>query len=897
MIPVRPISSHFYQAVVTELEATIQGSASDVNLDGYHSDVADLADFSDEDVETWDEEDTCVKKQPVNSVVIDSRSRLSDSSANDDGSDVADMDDFPNEEVDSWNDEEPEVVEQPTLQSDLNVEDTHNLHSYEYAILYKIPPIAVLPDPVDEQSSKSWREFDAMTDKAELLDDIELCDSDFPECVKAFIFRIRWIILINKERAELFDKEWNEGNEEESEPLQDDYYQHKLQEYWTYHDEISNLSDIKENEPEPDTRATVNVVQTTAVKDYDDSDGNSSEELVLSAITHESDTPECILMKIIVPDCMMISVLSSSGNFDVCQPDTGRVGVAYCLGLCGSSDDIPDLLCARCIDILLWGFRVSCVISVMTTWTLIKTREFFKRLDVFDGVWGLTSDLITPGDDVVRCLWGTTADEVIGPYVMIGRGAMITCNGFPWRWDIGRFRAPSTPPMPVGSILSHSDEDVPLHTDRDDRHTVRGRELLDNPPGSIEAPQQIPDVAPIPVDRVISVSISEACPLLPEGVTRTLICKPIPKMTMKNDQPYGLQSRDHPHEVQEAQDPPVEEWEFEVPHNKPPVGYTASDTMVGDGPVVDPQAVARPVLVKLKAPRLVRNQEKLPLKAMGSECVSRLGPIANQESVTVTTALTPEAARSDVPLFARRVVAQEGPAPTTDRGPDVETASKTQTPPRKVSSQVIRQLHRPPPPSEVPDWSDGEGTPLLIVANLSVPSTPQQNVDGILVSSADVVSASPSLSSSGEPGTLSAPLSPNRVRNGHSQDISAEGSTFDVSPDIPGFHVRPAGGGVQQSMNTLPPPKLQIFGHFVTSLHRVSSAMLSVGVNQEAFPVAEVNRVSVMPRAQRAARYMTAMGLWRPPSGPVIPGPLPVTSCTSCMNYESCFGRRGPTAQ
>ena len=39
---------------------------------------------------------------------------------------------------------------------------------------------------------------------------------------------------------------------------------------------------------------------------------------------------------------------------------------------------------------------------------------------------------------------------------------------------------------------------------------------------------------------------------------------------------------------------------------------------------------------------------------------------------------------------------------------------------------------------------------------------------------------------------LSAPLSPNRVQEGHSQDMPAEGSIFDVSPDLPGFSMWPA---------------------------------------------------------------------------------------------------------
>ena len=58
-----------------------------------------------------------------------------------------------------------------------------------------------------------------------------------------------------------------------------------------------------------------------------------------------------------------------------------------------------------------------------------------------------------------------------------------------------------------------------------------------------------------------------------------------------------------------------------------------------------------------------------------------------------------------------------------------------------------------------------------------------------------------------------------------------------------------------------------------------------------------MENLSTIPRAQRAAKYMTAMGLWRPPSGPGAPGPLPASTCPSCMKCEYCFGRREPSAQ
>ena len=43
---------------------------------------------------------------------------------------------------------------------------------------------------------------------------------------------------------------------------------------------------------------------------------------------------------------------------------------------------------------------------------------------------------------------------------------------------------------------------------------------------------------------------------------------------------------------------------------------------------------------------------------------------------------------------------------------------------------------------------------------------------------------------------------------------------------------------------------LQILEQFVMSLHRMSAEMLSIGVNHAVFPVDEVDRLSVMPRAQ-----------------------------------------------
>ena len=90
---------------------------------------------------------------------------------------------------------------------------------------------------------------------------------------------------------------------------------------------------------------------------------------------------------------------------------------------------------------------------------------------------------------------------------------------------------------------------------------------------------------------------------------------------------------------------------------------------------------------------------------------------------------------------------------------------------------------------------------------------------------------------------------------------------------------------------------LQILAQFVTALHQMSSEMMSIGVGHVVFPTEDVAKLSRTPRAQRAAKYMTAMGLWRPPSGPGAPGPIPTSSCTSYMRCDYCFPRRESPVQ
>ena len=82
---------------------------------------------------------------------------------------------------------------------------------------------------------------------------------------------------------------------------------------------------------------------------------------------------------------------------------------------------------------------------------------------------------------------------------------------------------------------------------------------------------------------------------------------------------------------------------------------------------------------------------------------------------------------------------------------------------------------------------------------------------------------------------------------------------------------------------------IQVLGQFVTSLNRMASEVMRVAFDREPFPSEAVQYVTPSHRVRRVAHYMAAMGLWRLPSNPGVPGPLPSSSCNTCMSCSDCF--------
>ena len=111
-----------------------------------------------------------------------------------------------------------------------------------------------------------------------------------------------------------------------------------------------------------------------------------------------------------------------------------------------------------------------------------------------------------------------------------------------------------------------------------------------------------------------------------------------------------------------------------------------------------------------------------------------------------------------------RPVDGEKSLPTTDGRP--ATGPKTIIRPKggEALTEVVPLLHKAPPPSEVPDWSDGEVMPLIIIENKSEMLVPTKTTEGLLADSDNLLPKSHEMNNSGDQGVLSAPISPNRVR-------------------------------------------------------------------------------------------------------------------------------------
>ena len=86
---------------------------------------------------------------------------------------------------------------------------------------------------------------------------------------------------------------------------------------------------------------------------------------------------------------------------------------------------------------------------------------------------------------------------------------------------------------------------------------------------------------------------------------------------------------------------------------------------------------------------------------------------------------------------------------------------------------------------------------------------------------------------------------------------------------------------------------IQVMSQLATSFSRAVSEVMRTVHDREPFPTDAVDLVTPGRRVRRAAHYMAAMGLWRPTSAPVFPGPVSASSCVTLVWLAMTVSRTG----
>ena len=76
-------------------------------------------------------------------------------------------------------------------------------------------------------------------------------------------------------------------------------------------------------------------------------------------------------------------------------------GVDYCFGICGKADSVnrPETCsCWNCCCLIIWGYRVSCLVAIVIEGRLYGTDLFTEDRRVFTRGLGLVGNPVTPCD-------------------------------------------------------------------------------------------------------------------------------------------------------------------------------------------------------------------------------------------------------------------------------------------------------------------------------------------------------------------------------------------------------------------------------------------------------------------------------------------------------------------
>ena len=408
---------------------------------------------------------------------------MSDLSSNGRNSDIAAMSDFSEEEDEAWEEVGPCGDEQPNIQTNCVGEDT--IDSGEHSVL-PATPTAVTHNVMEEHDEEYWTNFRLLAKQAFMLDDVKLAASSYPDAVKELVVRSRLKIENYPSTDDDSDSDSDTDTSYYECPLKVEYkdgWQYNTytdgpdKKYYTTkavgHDltlemDIEDKLDVCS---EPDARATFELSPTKHVVALDnigvnciadgdvtvirgnvdgDSDMHDDEFIRVSMISvdetrrdtsvniHSSlGTRECV-----IPECVIQPTLVAYGDSALCNKESLHIMRKYCFGLCGLTNQFHSMefeWCGECVNRLIWGFLVSCVVSIVMRNRSVGTDVLSKGSDVIVSIWGLLDGLVILCDAMRECLW--TLKDINDTLNNVMMGNRVISHDIPWGEDYGQVRA------------------------------------------------------------------------------------------------------------------------------------------------------------------------------------------------------------------------------------------------------------------------------------------------------------------------------------------------------------------------------------------------------------------------------------------------------------------------
>ena len=141
-----------------------------------------------------------------------------------------------------------------------------------------------------------------------------------------------------------------------------------------------------------------------------------------------------------LPECATQPMLAAYEDSTLCVRESLPSMTTSCFGLCGLTNQFHHAdfeWCVKCVHRLLWGFIVSCVVSIVGR----GIDVFITGCDVLVSIGARLDGLITPGDAMRLCLWRTKDFKDMLHIVMCDHWTGLIRLDIPWGEDNRPVRA------------------------------------------------------------------------------------------------------------------------------------------------------------------------------------------------------------------------------------------------------------------------------------------------------------------------------------------------------------------------------------------------------------------------------------------------------------------------